>query len=310
MTHYRRHIYALLNPYEKSNLAASAVNIFIITLILINVAAASLETVESIQTTYDSIFLVIEVFSVFAFTIEYCLRIWSEPENKKYTTRLNYLISFNSVIDILSIAPFYIGLIFGINLRALVALRLLRLLKLVRYFESLAILGAVIKAEFRAFAAAMFILIILIFIAATGIYFFERGTQPDTFGSIPQSMWWAVVTLTTLGYGDVIPITIAGKVFAALITILSIGTVALPAGMLASRFSEELHNRKKDFSRLIGTLAADGELSNADKEQLEVERLKLCLSEGDVAKSIDEAMQQDLRICPHCGKFSRDKTDD
>jgi voltage-gated potassium channel len=149
------------------------------------------------------------------------------------------------------------------------ALRLLRLLKLVRYFKSLAILGDVLKAEFRALTAAMFVLMILVSIAATGIYFFESQIQPHFFGSIPQSMWWATVTLTTLGYGDVVPLTAAGRIFAAVITVLSIGTVALPAGMLASRFSEELRKCKNAPDERIFLLVADGALCRNDRAQLE-----------------------------------------
>lgn len=302
METFKYQTYRLLNPQDHHNRISNAVNLCIISLILINVVAASLETVPSLRSLYAPSFFLLEIFSVLIFTLEYVLRLWSVSENKKSPSKVKFFLSFNSVIDLLSIAPFYIGILFNVDLRVLVALRLLRLLKLVRYFEPLAILGTVMKAEFRSFMSALFVLVILIFVAATGIYFFERDVQPDGFGSIPQSMWWAIVTLTTLGYGDVVPATIAGRIFAALITIFSIGAVALPAGMLASRFSEELRKTKSQFSNLIEKLNADGQLSDADNILLEEERLRMCLSEDDVKNLLKVSKDGGNNLCPHCGK--------
>jgi voltage-gated potassium channel len=299
---FKQRIYGLLNPDDHRSGLSNAVNIFIISLIVINVVVASLATVESLSIAYGRIFLLLEIFSILFFTVEYILRFWSITESRKYPSRRHFLFSFESIVDLLSVVPFYLGFLLGIDLRALIALRLIRLLKLIRYFQPLAILAAVIKAEYRAFMSAMAALIVLVFVAATGIYFFERETQPDAFGSIPQSMWWAIVTLTTLGYGDVVPATVAGRTFASLITILSIGTVALPAGMLASRFSEELKNRKNDFSKLIATLQAEGRLSDADKSHLEEERLRMCLSEDDAINLIESTVGKKIETCPHCGK--------
>jgi len=303
MTSLTHRIYSTLNPRDKRSRFSSAVNVFIIVLILVNVIAASLETVEGLQSEFAGLFLQIEIFSIVVFTIEFALRLWSAPAGEEYTSRRQFLFSFDAIIDLLAIAPFYLGFIFGLDLRALIALRLLRLLKLVRYFEPLSILAAVMKAEFRAFAAAMFVLMILVFIAATGIYFFERHAQPEVFGSIPHSMWWAIVTLTTLGYGDVVPITAAGQFFAATITILSIGTVALPAGMLASRFSEELRKRKSDLGDQISVLSAGGSLSPDDARLLEEYREKLCLSSDDMNRLMEWQKEGTMR-CPLCGSES------
>ena len=298
----KQRVYGLLNPHDHRNRLSTAVNIFIISLILINVVAASLETVESLNAAYGPYFFMLEVFSVLFFTIEYILRLWSSTESRNYRSCLHSFFSFESIVDLMSVAPFYIGFIFNIDLRALIAFRLIRLLKLVRYFEPLAIFGAVIKAEHRTFMSAMTILLILIFVSSTGIYFFERETQPDVFGSIPQSMWWAIVTLTTLGYGDVVPATIAGRVFAALVAVFSVGTVALPAGMLASRFYEELKTRQRDFVTLIENLQTDGQLSEDDKILLEEERIRLCLSKNDAMNLIQSNLIKKTDACPHCGK--------
>lgn len=295
----RRRVYNLLNPGDSGSRLSHGVNIFIILLILVNVLSASLETVQEFYVAYRPFFRAIEIFSVAVFTLEYILRIWSSKEDSRYNTRAGFLFSFDSIIDVLAVAPFYLGFFFHIDLRALIALRLIRLLKLVRYFQPLAILGAVMKAEFRGFMTAMFVLLILVFVAATGIYFFERDAQPGVFGSIPQSMWWAVVTLTTLGYGDVIPVTAPGRVFAALITVMSIGTVALPAGMLASRFSEELKKRKIEMDSHIAALSVGGKIP--DSQRLEELRNELCISEDDL-KRLLARQQNSADVCALCGR--------
>lgn len=297
----RRRVYSSLNPGDRGGKLSHAVNIFIIFLILVNVLSASLETVQDFYLAYRPIFLAIEYFSVGVFTFEYVLRFWSSKEDSRYKTRFGFFLSFDSVVDLLAVAPFYLGFFFGFDLRALIALRLLRLLKLVRYFQPLAILGAVMKAEFRGFMTAMFVLVILVFVAATGIYVFERDAQPEVFGSIPQSMWWAIVTLTTLGYGDVIPVTVPGRIFAAMITVMSIGTVALPAGMLASRFSEELTKRKDEMDGHIAALSASGKVP--DSQQLEALRNELCISEDDVQKLLARQLES-AGVCPLCRRSS------
>lgn len=297
----RRRVYNLLSPGDHGGRLSHAVNLFIIFLILINVLSATLATVREFYDAYLPYFRAIEIFSVSVFTLEYVLRFWSSKEDSRYETRPGFFFSFDSIIDLLAVVPFFLGFIFNFDLRALIALRLLRLLKLVRYFAPLAILGAVIKAEFRGLMTAMLVLVILVFVAATGIYIFEHKAQPEVFGNIPQSMWWAIVTLTTLGYGDVIPVTLGGRIFAAMITVMSIGTVALPAGMLASRFSEELEKRKKEMDGHIVSLSASGK--TPDSQQLEELRADLCISEDDLQHLLAR-QKQITGACPLCGRGS------
>ena len=168
---------------------------------------------------------------------------------------------------------------------------------MIRYFSPLIILLDVLRAEARSFMAAILVLLVLIFISASGIYFFECEVQPEEFGSIPQALWWSTVTLTTLGYGDVVPMTVLGKVFAGMMTIFSIGIVALPAGMLASRFSEELAKRKQRYSQTVRALASDGLLDQKDQEQLKQMQDELCLSEHDVQLI---RADNNNNVCPHC----------
>ena len=182
--------------------------------------------------------------SIVIFSFEYLLRIWSaaehEPFEPAWKNRLKWVQSGGAVIDLLAILPAYINFFVPIDLRFLRILRLLRLLKLTRYFVSLQILLRVIEREKGAFQAVIFILSIMIVMAAACVYMVENKAQPEVFNSIPASMWWAVVTLTTVGYGDVTPITPLGRALGAVITILGLGLAALPAGILATGIANEL----------------------------------------------------------------------
>ncbi|MFT5573183.1 MAG: voltage-gated potassium channel [Cryomorphaceae bacterium] len=309
----RRRTFELLNPEHRGGRLGRSVNILLISLILANVVVICLETMAELKQAYAVEFFCFEIFSVLVFTIEYILRLWSSVENQPSTdlssalqsgqknqltgARRQYVVSFESLIDLVAIVPFYISLLFGIELKALLALRLFRLLKLVRYFSALNILLDVLRAEARSFMAAILVLLILIFVSASGIYFFECEVQPEEFGSIPQALWWSTVTLTTLGYGDVVPMTVFGKTFAGMMTIFSIGIVALPAGMLASRFSEELVKRKQRYLQTVKALASDGLLDHEDHEELEQLRSDLCLSDHD-AQIIRASSSQNP--CPYC----------
>ncbi|HOX51564.1 MAG TPA: ion transporter, partial [Fibrobacteria bacterium] len=187
----------------------------------------------------------LEIVSVTIFTMEYVARLWSCTADPRYASswkgRLNYATTFLSVVDLLAILPFYLGTWFSGDLRVLWTLRLLRLLrvlKLGRYSSALALMGRVLRLKSSDLLATIFALFVLIVLAASLMYHAEFQAQPDKFSSIPASMWWAVATLTTVGYGDIYPITWLGKLAASVIAILGIGLFALPAGILADGFSE------------------------------------------------------------------------
>ncbi|MCK5189475.1 MAG: ion transporter [Methylococcales bacterium] len=302
MIKLRQWLFDLLERPQAMPVLSANVNRFLIGLIFFNIGAATLESVPEFSQSYASAFLLIESVSIVIFTFEYFLRVWISIEAPGIKSRFTYLFTANAVIDFISIAPFYLSLVLGLDLTAFVVLRLLRLLKLVRYFAPLAVLGTALKAEFNSFVSALFILFILLMVASSGMYFLERHVQPEVFGNIPQAMWWAVVTLTTMGYGDVVPLTAQGKVFASVITILSIGTVALPAGMLASRFSEELKNRKAEFKGLAIKIQKDGDLCEQSRNILEEYRQDLCLGKEEAQKLIEYACTKGSGICPECGQ--------
>jgi voltage-gated potassium channel len=221
-----------------------------IVLILLNVLAIMLETVASINALYENIFYYFEVFSVTIFTIEYILRVWSctEDNDENYsnpiTGRIKYITSPMAVIDLLAFLPFYLTMFFAIDLRILRILRMLRLLKLTRYSEALFVVWTVITEQRRALTAAFFIMLVALLFTSSIIYLFEHEVQPEKFSSIPESMWWGLATLTTVGYGDVTPISNGGKLFAGMTMILAIGLAALPIGVIATGFANEIQKHE------------------------------------------------------------------
>ncbi len=240
-------IHKLLDPTEGGNRADRIVNSFIIGLILLNTLAAILETVQSFYKSYS------EVFSVIIFSVEYVLRVWSCTCDPAYAGtikgRLKYILSFGAIIDLLAILPFYLPAFGGKDLRFVRSLRLLRFfrfLKLGRYLNASKVIGNVFKAKKEELVLSFIITVFLIVMASCLMYYAEHDAQPEKFSSIPETMWWSVATLTTVGYGDEYPITGLGKFLTACISILGIGMFALPAGILASGFSDEFKKLKKN----------------------------------------------------------------
>lgn len=304
----RQDVYQLLEAPDRTYPGARLVDLGLIVLILLNLVAIVLESVPKVGHAWGAAFRGFEVFSVAVFTVEYLLRLWSSPENPRFTAhdslgsaRLRYLATPLAIVDLLAILPFYLPFLLGVDLRFLRALRLLRVFKLTRYFSAMGVLLDVLREEARAFGAAIFVLLVIMMMASSAMYLFEHEAQPEAFGSIPAAMWWAVATLTTVGYGDVTPITVGGKIFGACITVIGIGMVALPAGILASGFSDHLHARKRRYRDRVEVAIADGRLSRLEQRQLEVAREQLALSERDAEDILDEVQQPTARgVCPCC----------
>lgn len=227
-------------------------DIFIFVLIILNAVAVILETVNSIEQNFGIYFFWFEVFSVAVFTIEYLLRLWSCTSQEEYSHpffgRLKFIFTPLALIDLLAILPFYLAFT-ALDLRFIRTLRLFRLLrvmKLVRYSSSISLFGKVLRKRREELIVTASIVLILMVLSASFMYFAEHEAQPEAFPDIPSSMWWAIVTLTTVGYGDVFPVTTMGKVFAAMIAILGIGMFALPTGILGASFVEEMENQRME----------------------------------------------------------------
>jgi voltage-gated potassium channel len=214
-------------------------------LIILNVLAVIVASVEAIELEYSRFFLAFEVFSVAIFTIEYVLRLWACTVDSRYSRpvlgRLKYALNPIVIIDLMSFAPFYIAsLTLDLRfLRILRLLRLLRVLKLGRYSTSMSLVGRVIRRKWPDLVAALIVLLVMLVLASSLMYYVERDAQPLAFASIPAAMWWGVATFTTVGYGDVYPQTPLGRLLGSVIAVLGIAFFALPAGILASGFSEE-----------------------------------------------------------------------
>jgi voltage-gated potassium channel len=228
------------------------INIFIIILIVLNVTAVMLETVPSIDKPLKQFFKDFDLVSVIIFTIEYILRVWSSNHDPKYKHsihgRLRYMLSPAALIDLLAILPFYIHVFVGLDLRILRVLRLMRFFRLFRltaYTKATKLVTNVFKSRASELMLAFILTSFLIVIASCLVYFVEHPAQPDKFTSIPATMWWSVVTLTTVGYGDMYPITVVGKIFTIMILLAGVALLALPAGIITSGFLDEMRKTRK-----------------------------------------------------------------
>jgi len=229
-----------------SSHASLKLQLAISVLIVLNALAVLLETVETVRISCEQAFVVFEIFSVSIFAIEYLARVWVANLTPNYQHpvggRIRYMLTPMALIDFLSILPFFLAMA-GVDLRVLRLVRLLRLLKLTRYSKAMNRIADAIKACKEELLMILILMGILLLISATLIYFSEHEAQPEAFSSIPASLWWAVVTLATIGYGDVYPITIAGKIIAGVAAIFGIGMFALPGGIIASELISRTKNK-------------------------------------------------------------------
>ena len=247
----KRRVHEILAVAAKTDRASRVFDILILSLIGLNIIALVLETVAPIYRRCPLFFDVFEVVSVAVFSVEYALRVWSCTCSSEYASpvagRLRFVASPMAAIDLLAVLPFYLPFL-GLDLRFFRAARLFRLFrvaKLGRYSKALRMLGRVVAAKKEELGVTLFVLSLLLLVASCLLYFAERGAQPEVFSSIPAAMWWAVATLTTVGYGDVYPVTVAGKLIAAVVAILGIGMFALPTGILGAGFIEEVQKPRR-----------------------------------------------------------------
>jgi voltage-gated potassium channel len=232
-------------PFER------ATNAGLVALIILNVAAVILESVDAIHQRFARAFDAFEWFSVAVFTVEYVLRVWSATADPRYarpvTGRLRFMLTPGALVDLVAIVPAYLPIALDLRFARIVRLgRMMRILKIGRYSRPLRMFGRVFHARRDDLVLVGALLLVLLVVAASSMYFLENGAQPEAFSSIPASMWWAVSTLTTVGYGDVYPVTPLGKVVGSFLAMLGIGFFALPAGILAGAFARELRQQKAE----------------------------------------------------------------
>lgn len=309
-TTLRARVYWWLERTDRQARGPKLLEVALILLITLNVTAVILETVDAIYGRWQQAFDIFEAVSLCVFTAEYLLRLWSAAENPDKPSRLSWALSPIAIIDLLAILPAFLYMIIPIDLRILRTFRMLRLLKLTRYSPALSMLLAVFEEETGAFFAGFFILMLMLIFAASGAWLAEHEAQPDAFGSIPDAMWWAVATLTTVGYGDVTPVTVAGKIFGAIITIVGIGMAALPAGIIASGLNEQIHRRRSSLEREFRKALEDGFICDKEEEDIEALRKNLGLSlraANHIRELVHAETRARLATCPRCAQQLEDQ---
>ena len=248
----KRRAHQIVNTADEGGRAGRIFDLTVVVIITLTAFAIMLETIEPIASAARGVFAVFEVVSVTIFTLEYVARVWSCTEDPAYTHplwgRLRFAVQPLAIADLLAILPFYIPLIVGLDLRFVRVLRLLRLLKIARYSESMSLVAHVLRSRRDVLLSTVFVGFVLLFFASVLMYLVERETQPEAFSSIPAAMWWGVVTLTTVGYGDLYPVTPLGRGLGTFVALLGIGLFAMPAGILGSAFVDELEQRKSTQS--------------------------------------------------------------
>jgi len=244
-------VYNLIRDDDENNLASNIFDGCIIFLIITNVILVLLDTFD-MPSLYQSVSSKIELISVIIFTIEYLLRVWTAtyiyPNDNPALARLRYACSFMAIIDLLAVLPFYIPFIIPVDLRILRVLRMVRLLRIFkfnRYTDSMKIIGKVFKERASQLISSFFVIFLLMIIASVLMCDIEKSAQPDKFNNAISGLWWAVATFTTVGYGDIYPITTMGKILSGVIAILGIGLVAVPTGIISAGFIEQVENKKE-----------------------------------------------------------------
>lgn len=252
---FQRKTYILLHPELGHSKWDKLINGFIISLILLNVIAVMLETVHAIHDPYAHLFRYFDVVSVLIFTIEYVLRVWSCVQEDRYkhpiSGRLKYMLSISALVDLLAILPFYLHAIIGMDLRVLRIFRLARFLRLFRltsYMKATRIVVNVFRSRKNELILSLVLAIFLIIVSSSMVYFAEHLVQPEVFSSIPKTIWWSVITLTTVGYGDMVPVTDLGRFLTGVLLLTGVAIFALPAGVITAGFLEE--SRKQNHHRI------------------------------------------------------------
>ena len=251
---FRKKVYHTLEHSASGRRGLSLyINVFLVMVIVLNSIAIILHTIPEISKNqfYDKIFFDFELFSVVIFSIEYLMRIWSCVENPNskigFKGRLAYVSSFWGIIDLLGIMPFYLTLFasdWGI-IRMLRIFRLFRLFRVTRYSQALKVITDVVKETKEELILSFSFILFTLLIGSSAMYFIEHNVQPKKFSSIPASLWWGVITMTTTGYGDMYPITIFGKIIGGIFSILGVALFGLPTGILASGFIDQFRKEKE-----------------------------------------------------------------
>lgn len=264
-------IYKLLEAGRGNDLSSKVVDYTLITLVLLSIISVIFGSVPEIQNTYGDKLRSFEAFTIIVFSFEYLCRMWTAP--LKYSQnkfpKLKYALSFYGLIDLIAIIPFYISYFgFGMDLRVLRVVRMMRILKISHYNSALQDLFNALYDERKTFVSAIYIFLVALLISSSLVYYAENSMQPEDFRSIPDALWWSIVTLTTVGYGDVSPVSLFGKIIGAITALMGVCTVALLTGIVANAFSAQLSRKKSVFRAEVFKAIRDGVITSEEKEHL------------------------------------------
>ena len=243
----RKRIYDILEITNRKDKTTRIFSIFITSLIFINVGGIIFGSVEKFSCC-RTLLRIVEIFPVMVFTVEYIMRLWACTADKKFENpvigRIRFAVTPLAIIDLIAIFPFYLPMVFSHELRAVRISRIFRFLKIGRYSASFKLFVKILRKKREELLMTGTAILVVLIVSSCLMYIVESKTQPELFSNIPDAMWWSVITLTTVGYGDLQPVTGAGKFLGAIIALMGIGVLALPTGILASGFVEEIQKRR------------------------------------------------------------------
>lgn len=295
---FRQKIYALVFPSPYGGKLHEYYDLFIVFWVLISVLAVILESVDSIYYNLAVEFVVLDTMAVLVFGFEYAFRIYSCVEDPRYkhwfAGRFRYARSPSAIIDLLAIIPFFLEVFLHhlVDLRFLRAFRLMRLFKLTRYTGSAGTLFTVVRRELPTIGTSAFIMMLLVVFAASFGYLLEHEAQPEKFENIPTAIYWAVITLASVGYGDISPITPMGRIMTVVMALLGIGIFAIPASILSSGFMHELQSQRQHLENELFAMLEDGVLSPEEREKVEALGKKLNISPQQLDTLIEKAKRE------------------
>ena len=306
---FRQKMHALVFPSDFGGSLQGLFDTFIVVWVIISVVCVVLESVSGIEYILHIQFIIVDAIAVGIFTMEYCMRLYCCVEEPGFehavTGRFKQAKSSASVIDFLAILPFFLEIFLHhlMDLRFLRVFRLMRLLKLTRYTGATSTLTKVIAREMPVLGASAFIMLLLVILTASLGYLFEHDAQPEKFDNIPQSIYWAVITLASVGYGDISPITTGGRIMTIFLALLGIGIFAIPAALLSSAFTDQLRIERETLTNALYEMLSDGIISEEEAEIINKEAKRLHLSEEDVNRLIDKArkereLKDDVSVLP------------
>ena len=295
---FRQQVFALVAPSEFGGKLHSFFDMFIVIWVMISVIAVVMESVESVYRVLALEFVILDAVAVSIFTFEYLMRLYSCVEHPQFkhwlAGRYRYATTPTTVIDFLAIVPFFLEAILHqlFDLRFLRVFRLMRLMKLTRYTGATQTLMNAMKREGPVIGASAFIMMLLVVLAASLGYLFEHDAQPDKFENIPQSIYWSVITLASVGYGDISPVTPAGRMITVVLALLGIGIFAVPAAVLSSAFNDQLRIDRETMQEELYKMLEDGTISEDEQHTIDREAARLNLSADEVQRILDRARKQ------------------